>query len=324
MSADVIIVGAGWYGCHLAMSALKRGLTVEIYDKTGIFSGMSSTNQNRLHLGYHYPRSFITREQTRQGYKRFLDEYGFLAPTEQTILYATHRDSMIDKQTFNTIFGAEGYPIEPLPSHVSGNYTQVFETDERVIKNDTARLYFKEKLSEHFHNKELSLTMMENLSSQATVINCSGWSIYQPSLDIDVSYEQFCFHVVKNPLQFNITVMDGPFYSIYPTEHSGLSTITHVEMGVLRRSYTLSGAQSYIEPEILDENWSQTLEKISKDLDGDITGSFEKVETVVTTKVKRISSSETRHASVHKAKGVFHVFPGKIDTVFEVEDIIFG
>lgn len=324
MTADVILIGAGWYGCHLATAALKRDMSVEIYDSNDIFSGMSSANQNRLHLGYHYPRSFITREQTREGFNRFIEEYGFLTSAQHKALYAIHRDSIIDKQSFNTIFGAEGYPIGASQSHVSGNFTQVFETDERLIKNETARNFFKEKLSGCFRNGEMSLSNMEGLASKAKVINCSGWSIDQPDLGVDVIYEQFCFHVVKNPSEFNITVMDGPFYSIYPMERSGFSTVTHVQLGVLKKSNTLSEAQSYVEPEVLDKNWLQTIERISEDLDSSIVGSLERVDTILTTKVKRLSPSDARHTSVFEKKGVLHVFPGKIDAVFKVEDLIFG
>lgn len=47
----IAIIGAGWIGCHLAHK-LKNNHKITIYDKEDIFSGSSSNNQNRLHLGF--------------------------------------------------------------------------------------------------------------------------------------------------------------------------------------------------------------------------------------------------------------------------------
>ena len=53
----IAILGAGWFGCHIA-SKLKIKNDVDLYEKKNqILSGTSSYNTNRLHHGFHYPRS---------------------------------------------------------------------------------------------------------------------------------------------------------------------------------------------------------------------------------------------------------------------------
>ena len=66
----IAIIGAGWFGCHLASELKNDGHSILLFEKEkDIFAGASGNNQNRLHLGYHYPRSYITREQSKKGFK---------------------------------------------------------------------------------------------------------------------------------------------------------------------------------------------------------------------------------------------------------------
>ena len=69
---NFIIIGAGWMGCHLALTLMKQGHRLKLFEQKKIFNGMSGANTNRLHMGYHYPRSFQTRMQSKFGYKEFI------------------------------------------------------------------------------------------------------------------------------------------------------------------------------------------------------------------------------------------------------------
>ena len=60
------IVGAGWYGCHLALTLQRYGNEIVLVDKVGVFAGASRANQSRLHQGWHYPRSSVTRKCSQQ------------------------------------------------------------------------------------------------------------------------------------------------------------------------------------------------------------------------------------------------------------------
>ena len=73
----ICIIGAGWYGCHAARYLQSKGGHITILDKDGIFCGASSKNQNRLHLGYHYPRSNKTVVECTAGYSKFISSYDY-------------------------------------------------------------------------------------------------------------------------------------------------------------------------------------------------------------------------------------------------------
>ena len=54
---DVAVIGCGIFGAEIAIRAKSLGLSVSVYEANNdILSGASANNQNRLHLGFHYPR----------------------------------------------------------------------------------------------------------------------------------------------------------------------------------------------------------------------------------------------------------------------------
>ncbi len=104
------IIGAGWYGCHLALTLKEAGHDVEIYEKKHeIFSGISGKFGIRLHQGPHYPRSASTRESCRRGFTRFMNRYPDLViPHEYSIYGLGARDSdgnppKIDREHFDDV-----------------------------------------------------------------------------------------------------------------------------------------------------------------------------------------------------------------------------
>lgn len=70
------IVGAGWYGCHLACVLKSAGYEVTLFEKNAdFFMGISGEFGIRLHAGPHYPRSAETRKNCRRGFDEFYKRY---------------------------------------------------------------------------------------------------------------------------------------------------------------------------------------------------------------------------------------------------------
>jgi len=92
------IVGAGWYGCHLALALQERGMTVQLHDiAKNIFAGASGSNPARLHMGQHYPRSHQTRKHCQAHNTAFLKMYGGLTRCVPVNIYAiADKDSLVD------------------------------------------------------------------------------------------------------------------------------------------------------------------------------------------------------------------------------------
>ena len=61
MVYDKIIIGAGLYGLYAAYQCAKKGQKIIVleYDDAP-FLRATYINQARVHMGYHYPRSYST------------------------------------------------------------------------------------------------------------------------------------------------------------------------------------------------------------------------------------------------------------------------
>src|SRR3989338_2676983 len=60
-SKHVAVIGGGFFGVMTAIKLAERGFKVTIFErKADILYEASYINQNRMHMGYHYPRSFET------------------------------------------------------------------------------------------------------------------------------------------------------------------------------------------------------------------------------------------------------------------------
>ena len=78
MTYDKIILGAGLYGLYAAQkcgAAGQRGLVLE--RDPAPFMRATYINQARVHMGYHYPRSYSTAIKSAHYFERCCNDYGF-------------------------------------------------------------------------------------------------------------------------------------------------------------------------------------------------------------------------------------------------------
>jgi glycerol-3-phosphate dehydrogenase len=77
ISDNIIIVGGGIFGLTTAIVLNDHGYNVTVIEKNfDILLGATKCNQNRIHHGFHYPRSIQTSEESLTGLKTFTDFYG--------------------------------------------------------------------------------------------------------------------------------------------------------------------------------------------------------------------------------------------------------
>ena len=99
----IAILGAGWFGCHIA-SKLKIKNDVDLYEeKNQILSGTSSYNTNRLHHGFHYPRSKKTRSQCVNNFDLFKKEYPNIFIKIKKNIIAIHNKSKVNFKNYKNI-----------------------------------------------------------------------------------------------------------------------------------------------------------------------------------------------------------------------------
>ena len=170
----ICIIGGGWVGCHLT-KVFRSKHQVDLFESKDVFSKISSQNQNRLHLGYHYCRSFYTRELCKNTFNKFLTEYKFLIDNIQDNLYAIpFNESLLDYNSYIKIF-------ENFSTHTKkeinflNNIEGVINTDEKFINPIKAKKYFLDLLSDNLVIKKVTLDNIREFKKKYDlVINCTN------------------------------------------------------------------------------------------------------------------------------------------------------
>lgn len=156
MTKKIAIIGAGWYGVHLALSLKARGYTVEIFEKkSDIFMGVSGTFGIRLHQGPHYPRSPETRKSCRETFQQFVNTYPELAIEQDIAVYglgicdSDGNPSKVSATEFSDVCAELGENSQAFDYQAHGfqNLHLATNVKERsMVLGEPLRHYFKQKL----------------------------------------------------------------------------------------------------------------------------------------------------------------------------------
>lgn len=309
----VLVIGAGWYGCHLATVLLKNQIKVDIVDRTNdFFQGSSSKNQNRLHLGYHYPRSDDTITECKEGYDQFCEKYGDIIVKFPKNLYFIEKNvSILPVATYIANLQKHCLLISPfqgdMPLPIYGMEEPIFEVEEQYIDPFKATNLFKETLSKSFiriENKEafasIDTIVKECNHDYTLVINCTYNSLHPIPCSHYELFVTLLYHI-DTPELFAYTVMDGPFFSIYPYDiEKRIFTVTSVNHGPAYKGTDMSYA-------ITDAQISEIRAKMDAQLMQYIPSWRTRA-----TYVNYYTSWKTKHDTASDDRSLRHSFDGKV------------
>ena len=336
MIQNIIIIGTGWYGCYAALLLKNKYNITIIEQKSDIFDNSSYYNQNRLHLGYHYPRNYNTRILCKKYFYKFKEKFGELLNNITNNYYLISNESLIDLKTYNSIYRFEGYEFNTIKNDTFDNiYDEIFIVDEEVINSEKTKNYFKKNLNCNiiFNKKVTSIINKKNISvilDDLTELNCD--------LVIDCTYNQLGLSNKKytyektisllfekiNNINFNaITIMDGDFSSLYPRDiDNNIYTLTDVEYTPFYKSDNIDEVNNYVlGQEELENIKNNMINKFSKYYKDFITN-FEYKGYFISNKTKLISGSCSRECIIENNKNIISVNCGKIIGIFELENYL--
>lgn len=242
------ILGAGWYGCHAALVLQRLGVSVTILDREGIFAGASSKNQNRLHRGYHYPRSIETIEECRTGHGKFLASYGDCVTAFPQNYYLIHKDSKVSLDAYREIFRGWSHtehPISELGMRAENIEAIMFAVDEKFIDSGAAKKRMERDLASVLMLQDSPRIEIRDSDilvdgvSYDFVLNCTNNQYVPVPIPYSPTYEtvaSFLYTATDSPFPRGLTLMDGPFFSLFPYDITQkVYTLTHVVHSVLAR-----------------------------------------------------------------------------------------
>lgn len=255
---DKIIIGAGLYGLYAALYCAKKKrekITVLEYDDAP-FKRATFINQARVHMGYHYPRSYLTAMNSSHYFERFNKEFGFCIYNKFEQIYATSKNfSWTNANQFKKFCIDANIPCDELcvskyfkDNMCDGAFlTEEYAYDARILKE-----FFLDKLSKYKNvnilyntriekiiekDREYILYTNHGLFNTTFLLNATYASTNQITKllgfeSFKIKYElcEIILCKVNDRLKnIGITVMDGPFFSIMPfgrTEYHSLTSVT--------------------------------------------------------------------------------------------------
>lgn len=334
MSLSFAIIGGGWYGCHIAVSFRALGFNVTVFEQNHRLLHLASgNNQFRLHIGFHYPRHYTTRRQSRDGFSRFVERYPALSrPVSQNIYAVSHNDLLIDFLTYKLIMTSSGIEFSELTAtpSVLANVEGCLQVPERVLLLDRARRFFDERLGPFVvleHRVELIEEREDSVRVDGRrfdfVVDATWGHFGRPP--IDLYYEPTLLGYYEANTEFPaVTLVDGPLCSVYPTEDPSLYTLSSVPHTPLGRFDTSAAARAALDSvgrDVIERKVALMQEQITRYVPNfhDV---FRFVGPQLSIKTKPIGRFDDRSCYVFKNGRVFSVMSGKIDTIFFAVDRI--
>lgn len=342
----VLIIGAGIFGTSAAIELAKeRSFQIDLIEReSDIMQKASLCNHNRLHLGYHYLRSYSTAEQSLEGLLSFMFNYGEAAiyqfPNYYAIAKEGSRTNTAEFKDFCTKVGIgfdEEYPSEQLlnPDKVEScfrvpepvfDYSTLKEIVERRIHaSSNINLFFntecrKVSKSNGLFNADLNGKICE----YDVVVNVTYNNINLINKSLGVCQDQLRFEHVFIPFflypseKIGLTIMDGEFCSVMPKgNNKNEFLLYHVKHSVLNAKHDY---ENNIEKKTIAEEQIDTIYNASAEFYPFLQESkhFGYWETVRTVHENKDDARVTELFSYDEIDNYFTILSGKIPTCMQV------
>lgn len=319
------VLGAGFYGAHIAIALIEAGHGVQVHEINGrIFDGASGKIPARLHQGFHYPRSKKTRMACQKHVPEFMKHYGQFTHGVKTNIYAIAQDaSMVDYPQYVDTLTNE-VPFGEIAPEAYGlkNVEGALLTQERHIVTDQVKAYFEEKLKDHItYYKAAGVVDSPDYDLTIDATFCAN-----DSAGID-RYEPCVVGVLGGPTDIAVTIMDGPFSSLYPwNEKKGLSSISSAKWTPFSKTCKTWEEAKYLldhldKREVIDQAYGMI-----NDLSGyypDLKKNYHIVDTMISIRAMPLSGADARLVDVVKiGDKALRVRAGKIDAVIQAARMI--
>ena len=326
----ICVIGTGWYGCYISEYLLDNysNIDITILEKNNdLFTGSSYKNQNRLHLGYHYPRCPITREKCKKNYNKFLNKYTELVKHVDKNYYCISKNnSNISFNNYIKLYNDYEVVHNNFLNNIDGH---ILNTNEGFIDFKKTKKYFKKK----FHNRikikynyyvktiknKDGVVRINNELEFSKVFNCT-YNQYQ--IESPIIYEK-CLTLLYKKIEevpFDcLTIMDGNFSSIY-LYYDNIYTLTNVTYTPLIKSYSFKEVREFNNYDLY--NIKKKFEKNILNYYKDFKKKFKYYDFYESFKCKNISDLDSRDINIKIDKNIFNVWCGKISFVCELDFFI--
>ncbi len=352
-SVDAVVIGAGYYGCRIAIRLRKLGLErVVLVEREGaIMRRASWGNQARVHGGYHYPRSLQTGLACRRSFGRFVEEHEDAITSGLRKYYAVARGSRVSPNQFERFCQAIGAPFHPMPKHVSRMFDNelieaAYLVEEFAFNTEIIATHIAQRLKAAKVELKLNTVVRVGDYEDASpvcylgdaavrtkfIFNCTYAGLDLIGLPIKATLRREAAEIalIRPPRELEgvgVTVMDGPFFSTMPFPALGLHSLSHVRFTPIAAWTQSDGRVQISLPSGVgaSENGVAMLRDSARFLpclrSASIESSFIETKTVLEGN-DQDDGRPILFERCAKAPNIYSVLGGKIDNVYDILEIL--
>ncbi len=223
----IIVIGAGIFGITIALELSKKYKDITLVDmNSDIMLNASKVNHNRLHFGFHYPRSHATARQCLDGYCTFYEYFRDAITSDFENYYMIEKNSNVSSSHYELFCYAHNLKYKKQLPNIDMDFANIessYLTHEPIF--DYNRI--KSRLSEDLKKSGVKVILNKKISSKKdlnydVIINATYFNInrinklfglFQTKLRLQTVIIPIFWH---NRTKIGLTVMDGKFCSIMP------------------------------------------------------------------------------------------------------------
>jgi hypothetical protein len=220
-----LVVGGGVYGSTAALALARAGFHVDLFEQNDqLISTASFVNQYRLHLGFHYPRSKLTRDECITSFKEFTSQYPQCVNNEANHFYAVAKSkSLLNKDEYLSVMkesGLEFKEVSPINKTTVTILTKESQIDPIKLRQVVSERLFSSGVMVKTNKKFEDVNYLENSNHYsvrvfATYSKINDFRVIKKQLKLQI-VEKIVVSLPENLKKLSLVVMDGPFFSIDP------------------------------------------------------------------------------------------------------------
>jgi len=247
---NIYVVGAGIFGCSIAIELAKNNYNIILIEKNNdILSGATKLNHNRIHFGYHYPRSIDTAKQSILGLSSFAMEYNDCIISDFENYYCIAKKnsnvSSLQYENFCTSAGIDFQKTDINDDIINKDLiSTIYKVNEPVYDIDILKAIIKNKLEKYSVEVKLNSPIESfNFNDNDQIINCTYSNLNRVNNHLGAElipgkYQDVLIPVISlERTKIGLTVMDGPFCSLMPRgDNKNEFLVYHVLDSVLEES----------------------------------------------------------------------------------------
>lgn len=245
----IIVIGAGIFGTTTAIKLSEEHEVTLVDCESDIMMNASKCNHNRLHFGFHYPRSKVTAEQSLIGYESFYNNFKDSIIDNFPNYYMIEENSKISPNEYRDFCRDLGLGIEDLYPNIDMDFSKIKSShltkepifDYNSIKNTIKLMIGNSKINLILNKKIKNKSELEQYD---VIVNTTYSNINTINKLYDIDLLKLRLQLVAVPI-FNIeqdkiglTIMDGEYCSIMPKGFENNNFLLyHVKNSVIKEGY---------------------------------------------------------------------------------------